>query len=307
VATVSKPVRQSELLNAILTALEPPRLKGAAPLPASGTKRAKGQRRLRLLLAEDNPVNQRLAVRLLEKRGHEVTVAANGNEALEALRRSAFRGFDLVLMDVQMPVRGGLETTVAIRKEEQAESTRVPIVAMTAHAMPGDRERCLAVGMDGYLAKPIRPEELFDAVERLAVRARPAPPRKAKGDDTAALDEAALLAQVQDDLKLAVEIIGLSLADAPKSLARLAKAMKAGDLPAASRAAHALKGSLSYLGAGPARKAALALETAAAKGDAAFAESALSELQREVGRLLPELRALRARLKASRGRGRRKS
>jgi len=114
---------------------------------------------LRILVAEDNLVNQRLATRLLEKRGHFVTVAATGCEALAALEKSSF---DLVLMDMQMPEMDGFEATAAIRKKEKP-GTHLPIVALTAHAMKGDREKCIAAGMDGYLAKPIRPEEL-DAV-----------------------------------------------------------------------------------------------------------------------------------------------
>jgi CheY-like chemotaxis protein len=117
-----------------------------------------------VLLAEDNLVNQKLGVRLLEKRGHAVAVAANGRETLEALAREPF---DLVLMDVQMPEMDGFETTAAIRRAEGRTGKRVPIIAMTAHAMKGDRERCLRAGMDGYLAKPIQPKELYDAIDRL--------------------------------------------------------------------------------------------------------------------------------------------
>jgi len=117
---------------------------------------------LRILLAEDNPVNQRLASRLLEKRGHSVVVAGNGLEALEALEKESF---DLVFMDVQMPVMDGFEATAAIRKKESTTGIRVPVVALTAHAMKGDREKCLAGGMDGYLTKPIRPQELDEVLQ----------------------------------------------------------------------------------------------------------------------------------------------
>jgi CheY-like chemotaxis protein len=118
---------------------------------------------LSLLLAEDNPVNQKLALRLLEKRGHTVVTAANGCEALAAFEQ---RPFDAVLMDVQMPEMSGFEATAAIRERELGTGTRIRIIAMTAHAMSGDRERCLAAGMDDYVAKPIRSAELFAAVER---------------------------------------------------------------------------------------------------------------------------------------------
>jgi two-component system, sensor histidine kinase and response regulator len=116
-----------------------------------------------VLLAEDNPVNQRLAVRLLEKRGHSVVVAGNGREALEALEKQSF---DLVFMDVQMPEMDGLEATAAIREKEKGSGVHRPIIALTAHAMKGDRERCLASGMDGYLTKPIRPQELDEILEQ---------------------------------------------------------------------------------------------------------------------------------------------
>ena len=117
---------------------------------------------LKVLLAEDNLVNQRLAVRLLEKRGHRVVVASNGLEALAALKKETF---ELVFMDVQMPEMDGMEATAAIREEEKRSGEHVPVVALTAHAMKGDREKCLAAGMDGYLTKPIRPQELEEILE----------------------------------------------------------------------------------------------------------------------------------------------
>ena len=122
------------------------------------------RRGFRILLAEDNRVNQMLAVRLLEKRGHHVQVAGDGREALEELKTA---DFDLVLMDVQMPVMGGFEATAAVREMEKATGRHIPIVALTAHAMTGDRELCLAVGMDGYVAKPIHTEELLEQIEVL--------------------------------------------------------------------------------------------------------------------------------------------
>ncbi len=152
-----KPVRRVELRAAIVAALAghivTPRNEGSVQsLPSAA-------RPSRILLAEDNAVNQRLGRRILENGGHTVVVAANGVEALAALRRQTF---DLVFMDVQMPEMDGLEATAAIRRDEAGSSRRIPIVALTAHAMAGDRERCLAAGMDGYLSKPIRARELLD-------------------------------------------------------------------------------------------------------------------------------------------------
>jgi signal transduction histidine kinase/CheY-like chemotaxis protein/HAMP domain-containing protein len=158
-AYLLKPIRQSELREAIARVLGAREQKGAIPLITrySLHDAREPSSSLRVLLAEDNPVNQRLASRLLEKRGHSVVVAANGLEALEALEKASF---DLVFMDVQMPVMDGFEATAAIRKKEGPGGIRLPVVALTAHAMKGDQEKCLAGGMDGYLTKPIRPQEL---------------------------------------------------------------------------------------------------------------------------------------------------
>ena len=121
----------------------------------------------RILLVEDNSVNQLVARRLLEKRGHTVVVANNGREALAILEDAAFAGFGCVLMDVQMPEMDGFECTAIIRDREQVTGSHLPIIAMTAHAMKGDEARCLAAGMDAYLSKPIQPDELFDVIDRL--------------------------------------------------------------------------------------------------------------------------------------------
>ena len=134
----------------------------SVPLPLAA---AKTLRKLRVLLAEDNAVNQKIATRVLEKHGHHVTVAADGRLALAALDRATF---DVVLMDVQMPEMDGFESTAAIRGHERETGNHLPIVAMTAHAMPGDRERCLAAGMDSYIAKPLKAAELIELLEKFA-------------------------------------------------------------------------------------------------------------------------------------------
>jgi two-component system sensor histidine kinase/response regulator len=163
-AYLLKPIRQSELREAIGRVLGADKPEGAIPLITRYSlqdAREPGSS-LRVLLAEDNRVNQRLVVRLLEKRGHRVAVAANGLEALAALKKETF---DLVLMDVQMPEMDGMEATAAIREEEKASGEHQPIIALTAHAMKGDREKCLSAGMDAYLTKPIRPQELDEVLE----------------------------------------------------------------------------------------------------------------------------------------------
>jgi two-component system sensor histidine kinase/response regulator len=163
-AYLLKPIRQSELREAIARVLGAHAENGAIPLVTryslhDGRDPAAS---LRVLLAEDNPVNQRLAVRLLEKRGHHVVVAGNGAEALAAMDK---QDFDLVFMDVQMPEMDGLEATAVIRGKEKITGKHQPIIALTAHAMKGDREKCISGGMDGYLTKPIRPQELDDVLE----------------------------------------------------------------------------------------------------------------------------------------------
>jgi CheY-like chemotaxis protein len=166
-----KPLKPSGVLEAIRLAL------GAAPSrqesksPVQGTSAAQVYSSLRILLAEDNPVNQKLAVLLLEKRKHKVVVTGNGKDALVALEKESF---DLILMDIQMPEMDGLEATKAIRKKEMETGKRIPIIAMTAHAMKGDQERCLQAGMDGYVTKPIQIQALHEAIEK-AMQAREGP------------------------------------------------------------------------------------------------------------------------------------
>jgi CheY-like chemotaxis protein len=169
-AYLVKPIRPSELLDAICRILP-----GAAPhKPANLVTRHtlnEDRQRLHILLAEDNPVNQRVALRLLEKRGHVVNLVANGKHAVAAWEAESF---DLVLMDIQMPEMDGFEATKAIRERElrSANGNHIPIVAMTAHALKGDQERCLAAGMDAYVSKPIRTSELFETIERLMITSR---------------------------------------------------------------------------------------------------------------------------------------
>jgi two-component system, sensor histidine kinase and response regulator len=165
-AYLTKPIGESELLEAVLRVL--PTQGESKTLPALVTRHSLREERksLRILVAEDNAVNALLAARLIEKHGHTAVAAANGRKVLEALEKEQF---DLVLMDVQMPEMDGFEAAAAIRRREQKSSAHLPIIAMTAHAMQGDRERCLEAGMDGYVSKPIRVKELFEAIDRVSL------------------------------------------------------------------------------------------------------------------------------------------
>ncbi|MGB9894005.1 MAG: response regulator, partial [Candidatus Saccharicenans sp.] len=166
-AYLVKPVRPSDLLDTIMA------IKGSAVVdrkleePITDRSLPEFRRKYHILLAEDNPINQKVAVHLLQKKGHQVTVVETGQQVLEKLGQEIF---DLVLMDVQMPVMDGFEATRIIRQQEKSSGDHLPIVAMTAHAMKGDREKCLEAGMDDYVSKPLYPEELYKAIERAIAR-----------------------------------------------------------------------------------------------------------------------------------------
>jgi signal transduction histidine kinase/CheY-like chemotaxis protein/HPt (histidine-containing phosphotransfer) domain-containing protein len=237
----------------------------------------------RVLLVEDNVVNQRVAVGLLTMRGHSVAVAATGREALDAM---AGAEFDVVLMDLQMPVMDGLEATAAIRARERNSAPRARIVAMTAHAMRGDRERCLAGGMDDYVAKPFDPQTLFTAVEATAV-ARPAIDVAASGTDAGArtdtqtFDESALRARLQGDETLIREVATLFLDDCPARVSLIEDAARAHDALRLREAAHALKGSAANLGAARLSAAAGVVERLAADARLDAAQAACRVLRVE--------------------------
>jgi CheY-like chemotaxis protein len=158
---LAKPIKISDLAEGINTTLGTPKKAEAQPEAPKEKHAEKSQECYRVLIVEDNMVNRKVAHFMLEKKGHEVTGVENGKEAITALENSIF---DLILMDVQMPVMDGLEATAAIRKKEESTDDHIPIIAMTAHAMKGDRERCLEAGMDDYTTKPLNPEEVFHKI-----------------------------------------------------------------------------------------------------------------------------------------------
>jgi PAS domain S-box-containing protein len=287
-AYLTKPIRQSTLLDAIMSAL------GAAATvedrPAAvrpvGRPCARG---LRVLLAEDNAVNQRLAVAVLEKRGHHVVVVGSGREALAALDREPF---DAVLMDVQMPEMDGYEATAAIRAREAATGRHTPIIAMTAHAMKGDREHCLAAGMDGYVSKPLRSDALFAALEGLAPDAGATADGPTAPPAGQALDPAAALRRVSGDEGLLKELAGLCLDECAKLTGEIRTAIAARDGPKLRMAAHTLKGSVATFAAAEAEAAAWRLEQIGRDGNWADAAAASAALDGAIDRLRPALAAL---------------
>ncbi len=277
-----KPVNQSDLLNALLQAVS-----GPAAAPTRAPRRPAEERpagpSLRVLLAEDNLVNQRLAIRLLEKQGHAVEAVPNGRAAVEAVERQAF---DVVLMDVQMPVMDGMEATARVRRREEGTGRRTPIIALTAHAMKGDRERCLAAGMDGYLAKPIHADELAQALAGVAAGSAVAGAAPEEAPPTAkAFDEAAALARLDGDHELLRDVAGMFVADAPRMVEAVRAAVSAGDAHALHVAAHALKGSASTFVARGLVEAAWALEQMGRRAELGGAAAALTALEAEATRL----------------------
>ncbi|MCC2669550.1 MAG: domain S-box [Armatimonadetes bacterium] len=279
-ACLTKPVRQSDLLDAITAALG-----GAAAAPRASTGPVPDRqpaRPLRILVAEDHPVNQKLIVRVLEKWRHQVVLVSNGRQAVAAAERERF---DLALMDVQMPEMGGFEATAAIREyEARADAGHLPIIAMTAHALKGDRERCLEAGMDGYVTKPLQPQALFDAIEQThRGTGDPPAPLAAPGalvSKAPVLDQQALMERVQGDTELLDELVDLFRDSYPRQLAALRAGAEAGDLPSVTGVAHALKGSVGNFAAQSAFHLIVRLE-----------EAALDQNLSGVRHLLPELEA----------------
>jgi CheY-like chemotaxis protein/HPt (histidine-containing phosphotransfer) domain-containing protein len=244
---------------------------------------------MKVLLAEDNAVNRTLAIRLLEKHGHTVVVVENGRQALEVLERETV---DLVLMDVQMPEMDGLEATAAIREKERKTGSHVPIIALTAHAMKGDREKCLAAGTDDYLTKPIRTADLFAAIDRLSnAKTVPTPlaPAVAHETWTAAFDIDAALNHVEGDSALLEEIVQLFSEQCPKTMSEIDRALHAADFHRLERAAHSLKGSALNICAGGVSHAAAELEASARSGDPSRCHEQFKALENDVEKLLREL------------------
>ncbi len=245
-------------------------------------------RKLRVLLAEDSYVNQRLAMGLLGKQGHEVVVAGNGQEAVRLARADSF---DLILMDVQMPEMDGFEATRQIRQWEQENGGHLPIVALTAHAMKGDRDRCMEAGMDAYVSKPVRARELFETMESVLTvgRARPAPEAAPEQETPAGLDWKTAMEAVQGDQGLLRELIEIFLDDGPKLMSQAREAQAEGDAAVLQRAAHTLKGSVRLFGATQAFDLCFELESLAKRSELQQAAAAIARLEEELERLVESL------------------
>jgi CheY-like chemotaxis protein len=286
-AYLRKPVKQSELLEAVLTALgltaEPEAAAALPGVPAPGTPRG-----LRILVVEDNEFNQELAAGLLKKWGHLATLAGNGHAALTAWEREPF---DLILMDVQMPDMDGFAATEAIRAKEAATNIHVPIIALTAHAMKGDRERCLAAGMDAYVSKPIRAAELSEAIAGLlssvveGTKGTTAASGVSNDPGSAVFDLDTALDGVEGDRELLRKMVQWFLSHCPKLLGELRDSVLRGDGVALERAAHRLKASVGSFGAQRAYQAAQRLEDLGAAGDVTGSQQAYPELEEAVRRL----------------------
>ena len=295
---LTKPVKQSVLLDAIQAALVGPMV---AAVPVKSGARAlvtqhslrESHRALRVLLAEDNAVNQALMTSLLKKRGHSVVVAGNGREAIEAHRAQPF---DVILMDVQMPEVDGFEATAAIRAHDAAmgDGRHIPIVALTAHAMTGDRDRCLAAGMDAYLMKPVSPAELYSTLQSAVPRAvtgefKAPTPFTPPVTTRRPFDAAAALERVGDDRELLVRIIGIFRVESPKLLSAIRTSIASGDATALARSAHAFKGSVATFGTTASVELAGELERLGRGGSVTGAAARCTSLEHEVGLLQQDL------------------
>jgi two-component system sensor histidine kinase/response regulator len=288
-AYLTKPVKQSDLRRAILNSLSATFNqdgKTALHQPTFNENR----HHHRVLLAEDNEINQKLAVRLLEKEGHTVVVAGDGRQAVAAFEREAF---DVILMDVQMPELNGYEATAAIRELEKTTGGRTAIIAMTAHAMKGDRERCFEAGMDGYVSKPINAKELFAAIAESALISSVSEERTSTlSPADAVFDREEALSRVEGDMEFFLELVELFLEQCPLLLTDSREAIARGDAQTLGRAAHALLGVVGNFGAKPAHAAAQKLDLIAREGSLNGAPEACEEFAVECERLKTALAAL---------------
>jgi CheY-like chemotaxis protein len=272
-----KPLRPAVLFNTLCSLISgvkaAPEARAAVPAPETAPAK---HPHFRVLVAEDNIVNQKVAVQQLSKLGYEADVAANGIEAVEALKREPY---DLVLMDCQMPEMDGFQATAVIRKMEEGQR-RTPILAMTANALQGDRERCLAAGMDGYIPKPVRLEKLAEAL--------------AHWDTPLDASTIRYLRELEDaqNPDFLAKLTQAYIKDLPARLEEIRSALTAGDATALRVAAHTLKGSSANIGALRLQKAARMMEDLGKSGDTAGGAELMTEIESEAEAVKAALQAL---------------
>jgi PAS domain S-box-containing protein len=297
-AYLTKPVKQSELYDCLAAVLGGDDTTAKTPdiaLVTRHTLHEARRRKVRILLAEDNPTNQQVALGILEKLGFGADTAANGREAIQALETVPY---DIVFMDVQMPLMDGLEATQAIRSGKAGVlNPKIPIIAMTAHAMKGDRELCLEAGMDDYISKPIVPQALAEALEKWVENARKPSPSDAASrgaaeplGDLPVFDRQALMARLMGDEDLARTIIAGFLEDVPKRILALRGHLDRGDAGSAGGQAHALKGAAANVGGMALSAVASEMEEAGKAGRREKLISLLPEMERQFALLKMRMR-----------------
>jgi two-component system sensor histidine kinase/response regulator len=285
-----KPIKQSQLFDTIITVLSRQKMATEPRLSKIVTRHTiaeEKRRRLRLLLAEDNPMNQKLAIVLLKRAGYSVDAVENGRMVIEVLKR---KSYDLVLMDVQMPELDGLEATRTIRSSE-GKQRHIPIIAMTAHAMKGDRERCLKAGMDDYISKPIEPQELLSAIKKWTAFYTQTTPTRQKesleeqSDRGMILDAEEAIARFDGDEEFFKEMLREFLNYAPNQMKVLEQAIRKCQAKKVERGAHGIKGAAGNLGVKGIADLCLKIELSGRTGDLAEAEKLLNRLKTEFKRL----------------------
>jgi PAS domain S-box-containing protein len=276
---LTKPVRRRDLFEALVAVAQTsPEERSSTPMVTRHSVQDARKRRTRILVAEDNITNQKVVQTVLEKRGYRVDTVSNGREALHAL---SMVPYDVVLMDVQMPEMDGLEATARLREKETSRGGHVPVVAMTAHAMRGDRERCMSAGMDDYVTKPVRPKDLLQVLAKLLgdpLAPTPDLPNSLMGSTGSVLALPELMERLDSDLTLMERLLSLFLQEVPKRAEVLRKALEELDVDAAAQAAHYIKGAAGNLSAQKVMAAAIAVEAAVKDEDFSLAAKHLEEM-----------------------------
>ncbi len=288
-AYLIKPVVVSELEEAILMILD--ETQGGTHKLITQHSIRENKQRLNILLAEDEIVNQKIASKILEMHGHSVTIAGDGITAVEKCMSGAF---DMILMDVQMPEMDGTEATVKIRQHEKETGKHIPIVAMTALAMKGDRDKCFECGMDEYISKPIEMEELVKTINKIFANLNTDKNLINLNHEKysrAAFDEKLFLASQKNDTGFAVELVNLFLDNVPSYVKDIKSAIEAYDAIALKKAAHILKGSVKNFHAANASEAVQAIELLAVSENFGGAGEAFNRLENEIERLKKDMRS----------------